>query len=195
MFNIDKTLFVGPILKIVASKVDYCQGMPSIDSVSGSGSGNVTNNSTFASEDPRARGLQELTARAALENQAAQRTAELLAAEEEAARKVRESKRDKDKKKKMEKAGNKGNFSSYRNKSFIPGASKVAAAGAGVKGEVEMTVGEDSNINSDSENDGDSGNDKNVGKRQAKPSNNKKSKAVLHSKFALADDDSEEEDD
>jgi hypothetical protein len=169
--------------------------MPSIDSVSGSGSGNVTNNSTFASEDPRARGLQELTARAALENQAAQRTAELLAAEEEAARKVRESKRDKDKKKKMEKAGNKGNFSSYRNKSFIPGASKVAAAGAGVKGEVEMTVGEDSNINSDSENDGDSGNDKNVGKRQAKPSNNKKSKAVLHSKFALADDDSEEEDD
>jgi hypothetical protein len=93
------------VVKIAASKIDFSDG--SAEGLSGYAQGQETD-------------LQRLAARAQAEIEEIKRQDALK--EEEKARKGAAPKKEKKKKLRVEQR--KGNFSMYRNKSFIPGASK-----------------------------------------------------------------------
>jgi hypothetical protein len=89
----------GPVIKVVSNKVDYFDG----------------------SVQENLQDLQELARRAEVESEELQQR-DAARAEEAAAQQQGTTKS----KKKKIRSENKGNFSSYRNKSFIPNASRVA---------------------------------------------------------------------
>jgi hypothetical protein len=106
------------VIKVVASKVDHCDG----------------------AVQENLQDLQDLARRAEAESEELQQQDAARAEENE---RLTQGGPKKEKKKKL-KSENKGNFSSYRNKSFIPGASRVgnnaeggnvtAGTGAGAAG-------------------------------------------------------------
>jgi hypothetical protein len=93
------TFTTGPVIKVVSNKVDYFDG----------------------SVQENLQDLQELARRAEVESEELQQR-DAARAEEAAAQQQGTTKS----KKKKIRSENKGNFSSYRNKSFIPNASRVA---------------------------------------------------------------------
>ena len=104
----------GPIVKLTAHRVDFVD--TSADAAT-------------------------LAARAAMETEENQRQRELdEEAEREAAKSGRKQKAGKGK---LKRGDNKGNFSSYRNKSFVPNASRVATAAAAEQGSAENEEEED----------------------------------------------------
>ena len=100
--------FVGPVMKVNASKVDYCDG-------------------------PVQETIQELALRARLETEAllVQDAAQAVVDAERAALAQAQAQEGakRDKKKKL-KSDHRGNYSSFRNKSFIPNASRAGKARA-----------------------------------------------------------------
>jgi hypothetical protein len=108
------------VIKVVASKVDHCDG----------------------AVQENLQDLQDLARRAEAESEELQQQDAARAEESE---RLLQGGPKKEKKKKL-KSENKGNFSSYRNKSFIPGASRVgnnaegSGAGAGSTGTAGTAV-------------------------------------------------------